>query len=536
MKTEHERGATPPWLLTLAVIVGYAAFRSANSSIYLSRFAQSPESFIFMTDPAFNITSALATVLCAVAVVALCAAGRLKEFSMPVVPAVAILLCGMGTTALEGSAPLPPNVVLALSVIAFAVGSIMLKMAWIELLAHEAPRQAIIQIACSAIASAAIQYGLSILGASWTIALTAVLLVASASLLLGVRGDMKRNEQRALERWRVHGSNGPWKNAVGEISDALLALCVLEAVIGLINSFMLAASMTFAGAAGIPSAAMAIAAALFCFAALITRHLPAASAMFRVAFPVVAAMVVFVPFASEGYTRFFSTVLLVGYDFVALLLLYQVAYASHKFKVSSYVLMALFSGCTKLCLLAALVIGGLFGGQERASESSTVSFLVLACAVIYILAIAAVLLSRDRRKRTALREAHRDDRAESADTAENAPAEAGAQDENAERESSPAATRNGGDALPQEQQASPSSIATATNEEEPLETTCRMLAEKHGLTGRETEILGYLAQGRTNTRIAEDLFISPSTVRGHIRHIYTKLDVHDRQELIDLFH
>ena len=535
MKTEHARGTAPSWLPAIAVIVGYATFRAANSSIYLSRFAQSPESFIFMTEPAFNITSALATVLCAIVVVALCAMGRLKEFSMPVIPAVVILLFGMGATAFEGAAPLPPGIVLAFSVVAFAVGSIMLKMAWIELFAHEAPRQAIIQIACSAIASAIMQYGLSILDASWAIALTVVLLAASAVLLIGVRADMKRSEPRALEHWRPHGDNGAWKNAVGEISDALLALCVLEAVIGLINSFMLAASMTFAGAAGIPSIAMAIAAALFCFAALITRHLPAASAMFRVAFPIVAAMVVFVPFASEGYTRLFSTVLLVGYDFVALLLLYQVAYASHKFKVSSYALMALFAGCTKLCLLAALVVGGLFGGQEQAAGSSTVSFLVLACAVIYILAIAAVLLSRDRRKRTALKEAPRKEDVESIEGAQakNAPVEADPpSDDDAAAGASPRPADDA-DAAPAAQQHDP---APAANEEESLEATCRMLAEKHGLTGRETEILGHLAQGRTNTRIAEDLFISPSTVRGHIRHIYTKLDVHDRQELIDLFH
>lgn len=78
--------------------------------------------------------------------------------------------------------------------------------------------------------------------------------------------------------------------------------------------------------------------------------------------------------------------------------------------------------------------------------------------------------------------------------------------------------------------------ASAADEEpDPFDATCRKLAEQCALTGREAEVLGHLARGRTNTRIAEDLCISPATVRGHIRHIYTKLDVHDRQELIDLF-
>lgn len=68
-----------------------------------------------------------------------------------------------------------------------------------------------------------------------------------------------------------------------------------------------------------------------------------------------------------------------------------------------------------------------------------------------------------------------------------------------------------------------------------FEETYRLLAVQYGLTERETEVLGYLARGRTNTYIAEELSISPTTVRGHIRHIYTKLDVRKRQELIDLF-
>lgn len=61
------------------------------------------------------------------------------------------------------------------------------------------------------------------------------------------------------------------------------------------------------------------------------------------------------------------------------------------------------------------------------------------------------------------------------------------------------------------------------------------LADEFRLTERETEVLAYLARGRSNTYIAEELVLSPTTVRGHIRNIYAKLDVHKRQELIDLF-
>ncbi|MDU1908103.1 MAG: helix-turn-helix transcriptional regulator, partial [Eggerthella sp.] len=58
---------------------------------------------------------------------------------------------------------------------------------------------------------------------------------------------------------------------------------------------------------------------------------------------------------------------------------------------------------------------------------------------------------------------------------------------------------------------------------------------RHGLTDRESEILLLLARGRSSTYIGEALYLSPNTVRGHIKNIYAKLGVHSKQEIIDLF-
>lgn len=54
-----------------------------------------------------------------------------------------------------------------------------------------------------------------------------------------------------------------------------------------------------------------------------------------------------------------------------------------------------------------------------------------------------------------------------------------------------------------------------------------------GVSEREREIMELFAQGRSAVWIAEELFISRNTVRSHLRSVYTKLDVHTRQELID---
>ena len=48
------------------------------------------------------------------------------------------------------------------------------------------------------------------------------------------------------------------------------------------------------------------------------------------------------------------------------------------------------------------------------------------------------------------------------------------------------------------------------------------------LTEREQEILQHLATDETEAQIADRLFISPHTVRTHVKNIYKKMHVHSR--------
>lgn len=50
------------------------------------------------------------------------------------------------------------------------------------------------------------------------------------------------------------------------------------------------------------------------------------------------------------------------------------------------------------------------------------------------------------------------------------------------------------------------------------------------LTERESEILGYLASGRSNKEIARELNISDATVKVHIKHVLRKLKLKSRLE------
>lgn len=58
--------------------------------------------------------------------------------------------------------------------------------------------------------------------------------------------------------------------------------------------------------------------------------------------------------------------------------------------------------------------------------------------------------------------------------------------------------------------------------------------EEYRLTDRECEIIRLLMGGRSVSAAAKELYLSESTVKTHIRSIYKKLGVHNRQEMIEL--
>jgi len=53
------------------------------------------------------------------------------------------------------------------------------------------------------------------------------------------------------------------------------------------------------------------------------------------------------------------------------------------------------------------------------------------------------------------------------------------------------------------------------------------------LTNREIDVLELLAQRLSNQEIAEKLFISTTTVKGHLQNIYGKLNVRKRREAVE---
>lgn len=67
----------------------------------------------------------------------------------------------------------------------------------------------------------------------------------------------------------------------------------------------------------------------------------------------------------------------------------------------------------------------------------------------------------------------------------------------------------------------------------PIDFTANVDKELILLTPREIEVLEQLSKGLKYNAIADNLFLSPGTVRKHVENIYSKLQVHNKLEAIE---
>ena len=62
------------------------------------------------------------------------------------------------------------------------------------------------------------------------------------------------------------------------------------------------------------------------------------------------------------------------------------------------------------------------------------------------------------------------------------------------------------------------------------------LAEDKTLTAKEIDLIEKILNGKSRKEIADELHISENTVKTHLKHIYEKLEVANKQELLTFLH
>jgi len=78
-----------------------------------------------------------------------------------------------------------------------------------------------------------------------------------------------------------------------------------------------------------------------------------------------------------------------------------------------------------------------------------------------------------------------------------------------------------------------SDLARSPQDDSEWDRAVDQIAERFQLSAREKEIVGMLGRGYTAAAVAEKFVISPNTVNTHVQHIYEKMSIHKRSELLD---
>lgn len=225
-----------------------------------------------------------------------------------------------------------------------------------------------------------------------------------------------------------------------------------------------------------------------------TRVIPVAD-LYGILFPVVAAALIALPFIATPWVHGVASVLVFAAFYLSgMNVRIIVSQLSRGDRISLWV----YLGCA-LGIGSLLVIAGVaFGAAVLAQGNPETALALVALISLFILAMNPVVAARIERRGTAGASAPEGER----------PDEEGAAED-----------RGFGAA------ASPGTV--------PLEAVVGAFAREHAMTAREEDVLRLLCQGRTRTYIADELGLSPNTVKGYIRNVYQKSGSVDKQDLLD---
>lgn len=426
-------------LFVACCALGFASFKVAQSSLYSTAMLTSETTTVLIAGLDFSIASAAFVVLTEAVIVALALLGRLPRLSMPVI-APSLVLAATAVLSYSGAlSSVDPAV--SLMALAFAQGTatVMLTLAWVEIMTQMEPTISMKTMGGDEVAAGA-------------------------------------------EQKRDRTSLRPYLRGFVSIGEGLLSLLVLGCVVGIINGFMVVQHYDFDGSS--LASAMGIAAASMAFFVM-AYGFPktfSASRAYRALFPLLTGVLIIWPFANFQYSYFVGAAFVAGHSLISTSVMYLIIREAHESDLNPYAFMG-----ASVLLIRLASVSGIVGGTIIAGLDLNPSFktMLVFCIALYLLSIVLLFMLRIRKR--------------------------------SEREQRPAAS------------------GEPVRSEDAFDAKGTEVTVRHGLTDRESEILLLLARGRSSTYIGEALYLSPNTVRGHIKNIYAKLGVHSKQEIIDLF-
>lgn len=348
-----------------------------------------------------------------------------------------------------------------------------------------------------------------------TIALKSREIDRDQAMLQDVPREHPRVYRRVIEDyWRSALCVG----ALGFCTGIMRALAIAEPEVGsLVNVLSMAGSLTAAVAVLV----------LWQFKNLRLNVVAA----YRVFFPAIITGFLVLPFLPEGYARWLAAFLYAAYSAAIMLMMVQCAQASRDRGINPVFIYGFFAG-----IVYALHDVGFMGGTlaEQIMVMDIEPMAVVALVAVYLLGLMYFIgqggfgriLKGDGAGAAASIElvalrAREPKRATEVPVGEEQQAEGAAAPR---RKAKPKPKRRERPAQPAEEHVFQDRISKQA----------ALLQRHYRLSARETEVMELIARGNTVARIAEDLVVSENTIRTHAKRIYAKLDIHKKQELLDL--
>jgi DNA-binding CsgD family transcriptional regulator len=319
----------------------------------------------------------------------------------------------------------------------------------------------------------------------WATAIVFALCFVSLYCILkggaGEKTQPKMEKEASLENGQQ-----PLKPALLAILGPTLCAFALEAVFVLVSQIPLLRIMGFNDANHV-FILMMLLSSLVIFCIFLVHPINSdPTSLYRIAYPLIATGLVFLPIISDPYSVTLTLFLMLASHAANIIAFLTVVETARKYRINA----SLLAGITLGAIQGAVLIGVIVGSWLVVGDFlEPVRYLLITVASLYILSMIALFFIRLQKKEPAIQQ--------TANQSEN-----------------------------QSEGQTVEEILLARNQQ---------FAKKYGFTRRETDIFTYLINGRTSLYISKTLFLSQNTVKGHLKNIYSKADVHTKQELIDRY-
>ncbi|NPD33001.1 helix-turn-helix transcriptional regulator [Eggerthellaceae bacterium zg-997] len=379
-----------------------------------------------------------------------------------------------GGTALCGFALIPhggPSPLLACMAVLTAVGGALLFCLWAQVLTRMGGTRAIVSFALSCIAAMAASLLICALRQPWALVITCLLPLAS---MMCARASMRLVDMSAEPAWpdqpRTHRL--PWK---------LIALMVLAGFMSAMSGLLLSGQT---GGAIHRVIATGLAGLGFLVAALVWRERCDARMMARAALPLAVIGLAALPLAQGQAGALVSVAGKLAYVWLTLFVLMMLSGIAQRSELPTLRLFAVARACSEGAILAGIVARNAIWRQGLHLDQT---FLLTFMAAGTLGVLAGVLIWKS-------------ERAVNGDWG---------------------AAGSG-----------PHAKLMLESRKAAYQRRCQLLARRFGLTERETEVLALLGRQQSRTQIERALHLSENTVKTHVRHIYRKLGVNSKSQVV----